>query len=470
MKAIVSLLLSMVLLSGCTGAHLEIFPELENPALMQQKIAPELLHQDIDALVAGVKLRHPDFAGYADEVKLYQQVAALKANITTPMTRVEFFRQIGQLSHLFQDGHSFLIWPYQELNALREQGSKPFPFLVKLSSNGVFVAKQYQYQNQQLLAGSQLISINGVAVTDIFANAQRYVGGETAALRQAFVAERLPFLLWAVYGFIDQFDIEYNHLGKTQRLHINNQQSWQVVQAQDTDTTADIAYRRLNDATGYLEVTSFDVEPDVFSDQLKSAFSQIAQDKVSALVIDIRHNTGGNTDTATELASYIANKPFRLVSQMTEKLNAENRGLFGYKGFMGEIISTEWDDYVKPNTSADHFKGKVVVLIGPVSYSAAIVFATTVQDNQFGLLAGKATGGFANQSAQGNLFNLPHSQLRAYVATRLLVRPSGNSAVSAVIPDQPVADKLQDQQNGIDTALQQVLQHLGTAENHAKLQ
>lgn len=470
MKAIVSLLFStLLLLSGCTGAHLDIFPPLENPALMQQKIAPELLHQDIDALVAGVKLRHPDFAGYADEVGLYQQVATLKASINTPMTRVEFFRHIGQLSHLFQDGHSFLIWPYQELHALREQGSKPFPFLVKLSSNGVFVAKHYQYQNQQLPAGSQLISINGVAVTDIFTNAQRYVGGETALLRQAFVAERLPFLLWAVYGFIDKFDIEYNYQGKTQRLLIDNQQSWQVA-AKEDNANADLTYRRLNDATGYLEVTSFDVEPDAFSDQLKAAFSQIAKDNVSALVIDIRHNTGGNTDTATELASYIADKPFRLVSQMTEKLNADNRGLFGYKGDLGEIISSKWDDYVKPKASANHFKGKVIVLIGPVSYSAAIVFATTVQDNQFGILAGKATGGFANQTAQGNLFNLPHSQLRAYVATRLLVRPSGKTSVSAVIPDLPVADKLQDQQNGIDTTLQQVLQHLGTADNRAKLQ
>ena len=470
MKAIVSLLLSLVLLSGCTGAHLDIFPPLEDPALMQEKIAPELLHQDIDALVAGVKLRHPDFAGYADEVGLYQQVAALKADITVPMTRVEFFRQIGQLSHLFQDGHSFLIWPYQELNKLREQGEKPFPFLVKLSTNGVFVAKQYQYAEQTLPAGSQLISINGLAVTDIFANTQRYVGGETAVLRQAFVAERLPFLLWAVYGFIDQFDIEYRYQGKTQRLLIDSQQNWQVAAKEDNATIADLTYRRLNDATGYLDVTSFDVEPDTFSDQLNAAFSQIAKDNISALIIDIRHNTGGNTDTATELASYIADKPFRLVSQMTEKLNAENRGLFGYKGDMGDIISTEWHDDVKPNSSANHFKGKVIVLIGPVSYSAAIVFATTVQDNQFGLLAGQATGGFANQSAQGNLFNLPHSQLRAYVATRLLVRPSGNSEVSAVIPDLPVADKLQDQQNGIDTTLQQVLQHLSTTDSHAKLQ
>lgn len=471
MKAIICIVISATfLLSGCTGAHLEIFPKLENPALMQEKIAPELLQQDIDALVAGVKQRHPDFANYVDETTLFKQVAELKTDITAPMTRLEFFRHIGQLSHLFQDGHSFLIWPYQELNALREQGAKPFPFLVKLSSNGVFVANQYQYAGQLLPAGSQLMRINGVAVADIFANAQRYVGGETMALRQAFVAERLPFLLWAVYGFINQFDIEYIHQGKIQRLLIDNQQNWQVAETTPKSQMTEVSYRRLNATTGYLDVTSFDVDPDEFSTQLSTTFSGIAKDNLTALVIDIRHNTGGNTDTATDLASYIADKPFRLVSAMTEKLNTENRGLFGYKGQVGDIVSTAWDDYVKPNNSAQHFDGQVVVLIGPVTYSAAIVFATTVQDNQFGILAGKATGGFANQSAQGNLFNLPHSQLRAYVATRLLVRPNGNGAVSVVIPDLVIADNLHDQQNAIDTTLQQVLHYLGTSENHVKLQ
>ena len=465
MKIIISILISATaLLSGCTGAHLDIFPELENQALMQEKIAPELLHQDIDALVAGVKLRHPDFAGYADEVALYQQVAALKADITTPMTRVEFFRHIGQLSHLFQDGHSFLIWPYQELNALREQGAKPFPFLVKLSNNGVFVAKPYQSAKQQLPAGAELISINGLSVADIFANTQRYVGGETAVLRRAFVAERLPFLLWAVYGFINQFDVEFIHQGKIQHLRVDHQHNWQLAENQP-QMTDELSYRRLNTTTGYLNVPSFDIAPDVFSAQLNSIFNTIAKDKLAALIIDIRHNTGGNTDTATELARYIADKPFRLVSKMTEKLNEDNRGLLAYKGEIGDMISTEWDDYVMPIDAASHFSGQVAVLIGPVSYSAAIVFATTVQDNQFGLLAGQATGGFANQSAQGNLFNLPYSQLRAYVATRLLVRPNANTAVQTVQPDIAIEATLSDQQNGVDTVLQHVLKRFNNVQS-----
>ena len=460
MKTIAFLVSCLLFLVGCSSSHLDIFPELDDPSLMQEKIAPELLHQDIDAFVTGVKQRHPDFSGYADEAKLNLLVEQTKANITAPMTRKEFFRHIGRLSHAFQDGHSFLIWPYQELNYLQKSGEKPFPFSIDLTKNGVFVPVQYASENQNLYAGSQVISINGLEISQIFSEAQNYVGGETQELREAFVAERFPHLLWAVFGFIGQFDVELLHQGQRQTLHIDNSQSWRLAATETRQASDELVYRQLNSKVGYLNVSSFDIEPSKFSNQLDTVFSRIQQDKVQALIIDIRDNTGGNTDTATELARYIADKPFRLVSKVTEKLNQDNRGLFSYKGKPGDMVTKDWDDYVKPLDSEHRFDGNVIVLTGPVTYSAAIVFATTVQDNQFGLLAGQPTGGFANQSAQGNLFNLPHSQLRAYVATRLLVRPSGNAETTAVVPDLVIDYSLQDQQNAVDTVLEHVLKQL----------
>ncbi|MCW9029827.1 MAG: S41 family peptidase [Kangiella sp.] len=460
MKTISFLVSCLLFLVGCSSSHLDIFPELDDPALMQEKIAPELLHQDIDAFISGVKQRHPNFSGYADEVKLDLLVEELKANIKTPMTRKEFFRYIGRLSHVFQDGHSFLIWPYQELNYLQKSGEKPFPFSIDLTKNGVFVPVQYASENQKLYAGSQIISINGLEISKIFSEAQHYVGGETQGLREAFVAERFSQMLWAVYGFIGQFEVEVSYQGQRQTLHIDSNQSWQPADAEPQHNSHNLAYKRLISDVGYLNVDSFDVEPSEFATKLDNTFSRIQAEQVKALIIDIRNNTGGNTDTATELARYIADKPFRLVSKVTEKLNQDNRGLFGYKGQPGDMVTKDWNEYVEPIDTDQHFDGKVVVLIGPVSYSAAIVFATTVQDSQFGLLAGQPTGGFANQSAQGNLFNLPHSQLRAYVATRLLVRPSGNIETTAVEPDLVVDYTLQDQQNGVDTLLEHVLKSI----------
>lgn len=456
----VLLLSALLLLMGCTPAHLDIFPELDQPALMQTKIAPELLHQDVDALVNGVKARHPDYYGYVDEARLASTVAEVKTAIDRPMTRVEFYRHVGRLSHAFQDGHSFLLWPYQELDALREQGEKLFPFAISFTGDGAFVPQSYVAGELKIPAGSKIVSINGEPIADIFARTQDYVGGETQVLREAFVAERFGYMLWAVYGFIGQFDLELVHQGRQHTVNIDNSQSWNPADTAAELAHEDLTYQRLNASVGYLNVASFDIKPDAFSDQLESLFSRIAADQVTSLIIDVRRNSGGNTDTATELTQYIASKRFRLVSRMTEKLNEDNRGLFNYKGLPGDMLSNEWDDYHSPKNSPHRFTGEVIVLVGPATYSAAIVFATAVKDHQFGVLAGQSTGGYANQSAQGNLFNLPHSQLRAYVATRLLVRPDGDAKVSVVVPDIAVDYSLADQQKGIDTVLQHVVQHL----------
>jgi hypothetical protein len=55
--------------------------------------------------------------------------------------------------------------------------------------------------------------------------------------------------------------------------------------------------------TGYLVFDEF-IEPS--SDELKTAFSFLKQQNVKDLVLDLRYNSGGILDVATELASYIA--------------------------------------------------------------------------------------------------------------------------------------------------------------------
>lgn len=139
---------------------------------------------------------------------------------------------------------------------------------------------------------------------------------------------------------------------------------------------------------------------------------------------------------------------------MLERLNADNRGLFDYRGEQGEVLQSEWDDWVTPMDKGVRFEGDAYVLVSPLSYSSAIVFATAVQDNGMATLVGRETGGYANQTAQGNLFNLPNSELRIYVATRMLVRPNGNAEVSGVIPDIVVTTSDEQIREGVDADIQ----------------
>lgn len=285
---LLSILLSLVVLVGCQRAHLEIFPDLKSAELMETKLTPKQMAQDIDALVAGALARHPDLADYADLDSLYTQVEVLKSELTVPMTRVEFFRVIGKLNADFADGHAFLIWPYQELNKRQQQGALTFPFAVKLTKNNqLAIAQDYRYQQKTISAGQVISKINGISTEQLLANLQHYVGGETKRLREHVIANRFPIMLWSVYGFIDEFELTLNE----QTLVINKAQSWQSTE----NTAKEHYYKKLDGEVGYLYLGHFDIEPSEFEDFIDDSFKQIQQDKVTELVIDVRDNPGVNT-------------------------------------------------------------------------------------------------------------------------------------------------------------------------------
>lgn len=450
MVKILLLMISVIGLMGCQKAHLEIFPELVSAELIDLKLTPEQMKKDVDAFIKGAITRHPNLAEYAEINELKQLAELIKADLNRPMTRVEFFRHIGKLNASFSDGHTFLIWPYQEYNKLKEQGAQAFPFAVKLTKESqLVVAKDYQNEQAKVAAGQKLTHINGEPIIKILERLQLYVGGETKLLREHIVAQRFPIMLWSVYGFLDEFELKF----EKQTLKVNRNQGWQTTETAGSEHY----YNKLDNGFGYLYLSHFDIEPSEFEKFIDESFAQLKSDGVTKLIIDIRDNPGGNTETVSYLTSYIADKPFRLISSLTEKLNRDNRGWFSYRGEIGDVLIEEWDDWVQPIDSEERFSGQVYLMVSSVTYSAAIVLATGLQDHNFATLVGESTGGFANQSAQGNLFNLPNSQLRAFITTRLLIRPNGDRVKKPVVPDIKIDLTAEDVTNGYDAALELIL-------------
>ena len=457
MKIVVLLCLFWAL-TGCQQQHLQIFPPLPSESLMTQTFTKAQMHEDIDALIAGALARHPNFHAYANLPAVYDYAEGLKSRLDGPLTRVQFYKIVGQLSHQFNDGHSMLIWPYPEYERLQERGHSVFPFAVEITPRGkVFIEQDYRdAEGNRLLAGSEIVAINNTPMPELLDELQKYAGGETPYLRLQFVAARFGLSLWAVKGFQDEFEIQL--AGREGAIRVDGQQQWTAYpEASEDNSKPDFYYERLNDETGFLYLDHFDIEPSEFEDFVDDSFARIKRQKIQNLIIDVRNNTGGNTDTVTYLTRHLASKPFRLVSSLTEKLNADNRGWFNYKGAEGELVHTNWDEWQQPIADDKRFDGNAFVLIGPLTYSAGIVFATTVKDNEMARLVGEETEGFANQTAQGNLFNLPHSKLRAYITTRMLVRPSGERIRGGVKPDIEAKVTQTSLQNKKDVALNKAL-------------
>lgn len=442
---------------ACSEPHLDIFPPLEDSNLVSQKIAPDLLKEDVDAFYIGAKELHPALFNYADKERLEAKVTEIKAKLTEPITRLEFYKLVGQLSHAFGDGHTMLLWPYQEYQAMRETNG-PFPFSVHVDNKQQLLMKT-SYQNNYgdlIAAGSEIVAINNIPTNELISTMEQYVGGETQHLRQQFSASRFHFYLWSIYGVAGNFSLDLLVDGQPQTIRVSDDQEWEI--ADQSQNQADFYFDILENETAYLHAGHFDIDPDWFEGFVDNAFECFKKSNIKSLIIDVRPNTGGNTDTALYLLRYIANKPFRPASKVREKLNDHNRGIFDYKGKAGDIIDEDWDDWISPFGDDKRFDGSVYVLMSPMTYSSGIVFTSTVKDFGFAKIVGQETGGNANQTAQGNLFNLPHSQLRAYIATRLIVRPSGIVAPGGIKPDYAVFPTQETLAEGRDVELEYALQ------------
>lgn len=129
------------------------------------------------------------------------------------------------------------------------------------------------------------------------------------------------------------------------------------------------------------------------------------------LVLDVRHNGGGDNTTYGPLVDLIAKQPLR---------------------------------------------GKVVVLIGRMTFSAAGNFVAVVDRSTRARLVGEPTGGAPNQWGDRHAIALPVAGLTAYVAAEYVEAVRGDTR-HAVLPDVRVEPTVADFLAGRDVVLRRAL-------------
>jgi C-terminal processing protease CtpA/Prc len=182
---------------------------------------------------------------------------------------------------------------------------------------------------------------------------------------------------------------------------------------------------------------------------LKSAFAQIQNDDVEHLIIDIRTNGGGKYQDVDALTDYLTDQTYQWCSKSYE-------APFG--GY-GSGASREMDcETIEPFNTAERFQGKLYLLIGPQTFSAAITFATILQDHGLANLIGEETTDTASYCANiSDPTPLPRTGLIYTLARICYVRPNGVLDDLPVIPDIIVETTIEDQIAGRDPVLEYTL-------------
>jgi carboxyl-terminal processing protease len=203
----------------------------------------------------------------------------------------------------------------------------------------------------------------------------------------------------------------------------------------------DVVFRTLGDSLAYVALNSFGGDGVVAA--FDSLFARFGQAK--GLVLDLRQNTGGNSQVGWDILAYLADAPFQTGVWQTRTYEPTVRA-WG--------MATRWHTTVGPTCDplgSKHYGGPVVVLCGALTGSAAEDFLMAFDAMGRGTIIGEPTAG---SSGQPIWFPLPGGGTGRVCGSRTTY-PDGTEYVGrGIVPDVVVRPTVADVREGRDAVLE----------------
>ncbi|PKK36176.1 hypothetical protein BWI96_12235 [Siphonobacter sp. SORGH_AS_0500] len=231
-------------------------------------------------------------------------------------------------------------------------------------------------------------------------------------------------------------------------VSLRNTSSRQNAPSWADSVVTNISYKRVNHL-GYIFARSFatrgNQDLSTYKRCIDSIFAIIHQDGITHLVIDVSNNDGGASAVGNMIINHIYRRPYQTYSMNWRRSEAYQARLTSWglsdehyqKALPGEILHFP-SKVMVPEKVSNPFQGKVVVIIGPETFSSAIMFATLVQDNNMALLAGEAPiNGHPTHFGEMYSTLLPNSQLELRFGVKEWIRPAGRNRINKLVPDIP---------------------------------
>jgi hypothetical protein len=428
-------------LGAAASASVRVAAAAELPL---ERLAPQALRADLALWRRAVLERHPRWHGATHlDPQAEAAFARAEAALQRPLDRREAFGLLAQVNPWLRDGHTLLM-PWLDG---REPGdaerARRFPFGLDLAPDGALRLRshwRHPAHGLELSAGTELLRINGVDAAALLNRLQVHSHGETALLQRHLLTLMWPHWLHALLGWQDRFELRLRDAaGRARDAVWRTGEPWQATRKPAEHPTLTL----LEPGTGLLRVPTLDVDedPTAFAQALREAYARLRLSGSTRLVIDLRGNTGGQSEAGAEVLRPLLERPAAQVSRARERLNEDNNGWLGWRGAAGALreLDVARDGTVQPLPPAERWRGRCAALVDETTYSAALLLATALQDHGLATLVGRPSGGLANQTGNMVATRLPASGFTAFIATREFVRPSGDRRPMPLQPDIVVA-------------------------------
>jgi len=184
----------------------------------------------------------------------------------------------------------------------------------------------------------------------------------------------------------------------------------------------------------------------------RQSFRNLRKHHVDHLIIDVRSNGGGSVGNSTVLSKYLTKQPFKIGDSLYAIDKRSHYGKYIQNNFFNKLFISfltkrnkkgEYHfgyferHYFKPKKK-NHFDGKTYILTGGNSFSATILFTSSIMKQENVTVVGEETGG----GAYGNTawlipdFTLPETGVRFRLPLfRLVIDKNNPKNGRGIIPE-----------------------------------
>lgn len=296
--------------------------------------------------------------------------------------------------------------------------------------------------------GAEILSLDGKPTNDVVS--------ATVPWSSPFsnpVMKRLQQLRYATRFSLDkgQVEVKFKNPGESEQTAnlkvVNEYDSFNFASfnAGQSPTALPVEYKLLPSGYGYIAINSF-LDNDVLSIQVwERAIRFFKQNKIPGIILDMRHNSGGNGWLADQMAAYFFNKEI-----VVGNVAYYNKG-------SGKFYMDPGDQTSMIPPPADlQFNGPVAVMVGPGCYSACEFFSYDMTINNRATVVGQ----YSTEGAGGSVeqFIMPE-HISVQMTYGRAVDANGKIHIEGkgVVPTVKVpvtVDTLKKQANGEDVVLE----------------
>ena len=440
-------------------------------AWAQDSLSEKAAKQELSYLHITLEQAHFDLYAHRSREEYRNLLNEIYSSIEGPQSRLDMAKIVQRYVAYGKIGHAKAEVGFKEFVSHIGSAGKFLPVFIRVEEDQVFLTRPSN-EDRTAAAGDELKALNGRDIFTLLDKLGEFVSAERDEMRNALMEESFPALLWLELGDVNFATLTLAKAGnEIQNIEIKSVDYPTYASIRENSPTKTLStefgtrdYQILDNGIAYLRPGPFvDLEANVdetdpsysgdrYFDFIDEAFVEINNSGASDLIIDLRHNPGGNNNFSDAMIAYFADKPFRFTNNFQLKSSEVTKANYKRQmeakelsGFFAEMVAAEMAQtngvrynfnipMVNPETSGT-YEGTVWVLINRHSYSNATTTAAIIKDYGFGNIIGQETADLPTTYASILTFTLPETNFVVTYPKSYFIRPNGDTRLQGVIPD-----------------------------------